>query len=374
MDIELKKKKKKKLGKSVESTDDAVELEKAVVNEENASSEIKKKKKKRKLAEDESFHTPSKTEFECIGESNDGSGRKKKKRKKSTLSSDNLKQGEVLENEQNTPSEKKKKKKKSKLSLDGSVQTPNKIEPPSAVEEPNDVENLKQKSKKKRRSSAKSEDGKAAKLSETASEAPEKDSEEVETTPKSKSSKKDSNKEKKASGKKSKKRRSSVAEGEAGNANIESPPLSSPVKDPSTPCDGNISKDEETNAKDRDNGNDENPVNTDAPIATKADIHPDSATGKSNADEPQNRPRRGSVPGQPFKRVREDNVEFHDERLRDNSFYSKFDTYGEKAHNDLSVTRGKGFRKEKTKKKRLNHHGGKLSNQVNSFKFPDDSD
>ncbi|CAN8074613.1 unnamed protein product [Agarophyton chilense] len=76
----------------------------------------------------------------------------------------------------------------------------------------------------------------------------------------------------------------------------------------------------------------------------------------------------------PFKRVRVEEVNFKDDRLRDNSFYSKRDTYGSMAHRDLAVTKGKGFRKEKTKKKRLNHHGGKLSFEVNSYKFSDDSD
>eukprot|EP00177_Eucheuma_denticulatum_P003962 GFKZ01007164.1.p1 GENE.GFKZ01007164.1~~GFKZ01007164.1.p1 ORF type:complete len:752 (+),score=138.52 GFKZ01007164.1:2395-4650(+) len=79
-------------------------------------------------------------------------------------------------------------------------------------------------------------------------------------------------------------------------------------------------------------------------------------------------------PGTPFKRIRSEEVVYSDSRLKDNTFYSKNDTFGVKAHNDLVVTRGKGFRKEKTKKKRLNHHGGTLSFQVNSFKFEDDSD
>lgn len=82
----------------------------------------------------------------------------------------------------------------------------------------------------------------------------------------------------------------------------------------------------------------------------------------------------GSKSNEPFKRVRESDVVFRDERLRDNSFHSKYDTYGTQAHQDLSVVKGKGFRKEKTKKKRLNHHGGKLGYEVNSFKFSDDSD
>jgi hypothetical protein len=78
----------------------------------------------------------------------------------------------------------------------------------------------------------------------------------------------------------------------------------------------------------------------------------------------------------PFKRVKEDSVKFQDDRLRDNTFFSKADTYGMKAHQDLSVTRGKGFRKVMTKKKRQAHHGGTLdANNVSSFKFSDsDSD
>lgn len=77
----------------------------------------------------------------------------------------------------------------------------------------------------------------------------------------------------------------------------------------------------------------------------------------------------------PFKRVEEEKIVFKDERLRDNSFYSKGDTYGVKAYQDLSVTRGKGFRKAMTKKKRQSHHGGTLDpNNVSSYKFSDDSD
>lgn len=79
----------------------------------------------------------------------------------------------------------------------------------------------------------------------------------------------------------------------------------------------------------------------------------------------------GSQPGTPFKRVQEDNITFENDCLMDNSFHTKNDTYGVRAHHDLVVTKGKGFRKEKTKKKRLNHHGGKLNFDVNSYQFSD---
>jgi hypothetical protein len=81
-------------------------------------------------------------------------------------------------------------------------------------------------------------------------------------------------------------------------------------------------------------------------------------------------------PHTPFKRVREESVKYADDRLRDNTFFSKGDTYGVRAHQDLSVTRGKGFRKAMTKKKRQSHHGGTLdAGNVSSYKFSDsDSD
>lgn len=100
-------------------------------------------------------------------------------------------------------------------------------------------------------------------------------------------------------------------------------------------------------------------------------------SGEINGAPKSNKRRRSEGSGArptPFKRVRVEDVVYADERLRDNTFHSKRDTYGVRAHKDLVVTRGKGFRKEKTKKKRLNHHGGTLSLEVNSYKFPDDSD
>lgn len=43
--------------------------------------------------------------------------------------------------------------------------------------------------------------------------------------------------------------------------------------------------------------------------------------------------------------------------------------YGYKAHLDMIVTKGKGFRNEKTKKKRGSYKGGQIDFESRSFKF-----
>ncbi|PFH54138.1 hypothetical protein AMATHDRAFT_135452, partial [Amanita thiersii Skay4041] len=43
--------------------------------------------------------------------------------------------------------------------------------------------------------------------------------------------------------------------------------------------------------------------------------------------------------------------------------------YGQRAHKDLSVTRGSGFRKEKNKKKRGSYRGGEITMESHSYKF-----
>ncbi|KAI9297071.1 hypothetical protein K502DRAFT_288563, partial [Neoconidiobolus thromboides FSU 785] len=73
-----------------------------------------------------------------------------------------------------------------------------------------------------------------------------------------------------------------------------------------------------------------------------------------------------------FCRIKDEDAVVHDERLMDNRFTSKggaFGSYGEKAHNDLIVTRGKGFTKEKNKKKRGSYRGGAIDFQSHSIKF-----
>ncbi|CAB4429724.1 unnamed protein product [Rhizophagus irregularis] len=72
------------------------------------------------------------------------------------------------------------------------------------------------------------------------------------------------------------------------------------------------------------------------------------------------------------RRINPKEVEFLDERLKDNSFLAKdgaIDSYGYKAHNDLFATRGKDFRAQKTKKKRGSYRGGKIDFESHSIKF-----
>ena len=58
----------------------------------------------------------------------------------------------------------------------------------------------------------------------------------------------------------------------------------------------------------------------------------------------------------PFQRVAKDTKV--DPKLASNAYVS-YD-YADRAHQDLSVTRGKGFTKEKNKKKRGSYRGGAI--------------
>ncbi|KAJ8583743.1 hypothetical protein M405DRAFT_828055 [Rhizopogon salebrosus TDB-379] len=62
------------------------------------------------------------------------------------------------------------------------------------------------------------------------------------------------------------------------------------------------------------------------------------------------------------------------EQLLDNGYEAKgaiANDYGTRAHHDLIVTRGAGFRKEKNKKKRGSYRGGEITLQTHSIKFTD---
>jgi len=81
-------------------------------------------------------------------------------------------------------------------------------------------------------------------------------------------------------------------------------------------------------------------------------------------------------PGVPFRRVREEDVEFEDDRLRNNSYWGKQgDEYGRAANKDLVIVKGKDFRHAKTKKKKGTYRGGAIDLAVNSIKFanPDEA-
>lgn len=55
--------------------------------------------------------------------------------------------------------------------------------------------------------------------------------------------------------------------------------------------------------------------------------------------------------------------------LASNEYNAGENNYGAKAHKDLIVTRGGGFRKEKQKKKRGSYRGGVIDFETRSFKF-----
>ncbi|KAI0818968.1 SRP40, C-terminal domain-containing protein, partial [Irpex lacteus] len=77
--------------------------------------------------------------------------------------------------------------------------------------------------------------------------------------------------------------------------------------------------------------------------------------------------KKGKAPkttGERFSRIKPEKVTFIDERLKDNSFESRqanMNDYGARASQDLIVTRGAGFRKEKNKKKRGSYRGGEIT-------------
>ncbi|KAF7295578.1 SRP40-C domain-containing protein [Mycena indigotica] len=75
----------------------------------------------------------------------------------------------------------------------------------------------------------------------------------------------------------------------------------------------------------------------------------------------------------PFQRINPDKV--RTEYMMDNRYQNKAgpsNDYGKRAHEDLIVTRGAGFRKEKNKKKRGSYRGGEITMQSHSIKFGDD--
>ena len=81
----------------------------------------------------------------------------------------------------------------------------------------------------------------------------------------------------------------------------------------------------------------------------------------------------------PFKRIDDSKLKYEvPEKYRDNSYAAYLkqtgDDFGKAANDKLIVTRGKGFRKEKTKFKNKTFHGGMtISTSVRSIKLEDDS-
>ena len=117
------------------------------------------------------------------------------------------------------------------------------------------------------------------------------------------------------------------------------------------------------------------PQNLDGPAAVTKRRRTDEAGGSvatSIIQQPKtsNPHQKGNGKGQPrknntpFSRVMVDNIKFADERLKDNTFWSRgaaVNDYGAKASVDLIVTKGASFRKEKGKKKRGSYRGGDIT-------------
>jgi len=77
----------------------------------------------------------------------------------------------------------------------------------------------------------------------------------------------------------------------------------------------------------------------------------------------------------PFKRVTDEDEQLLKQQFADNSFESKRgDEWGKKANEILSQVKGKGFRHEKTKKKKGTYRGGSIDVGVNSVKFKYDEE
>ncbi|XVE71931.1 hypothetical protein DITRI_Ditri10aG0190700 [Diplodiscus trichospermus] len=95
--------------------------------------------------------------------------------------------------------------------------------------------------------------------------------------------------------------------------------------------------------------------------------------GKYSEQKSLKNQKNGSVqPKKPFQRVNVDGVVFGDKRLEDNSYWAKDGAengYGAKAQEVLGQVRGRGFRHEKTKKKRGSYRGGQIDLQSHSIKF-----
>ncbi|KAI0450834.1 hypothetical protein F5B21DRAFT_489324 [Xylaria acuta] len=97
-----------------------------------------------------------------------------------------------------------------------------------------------------------------------------------------------------------------------------------------------------------------------------APLPPNPTTFKANNRGNGSNPKK--TENQPFSRISKDVVV--DPRLSSNAYVSH--GYGEQAHRDLIVTKGKGFTKEKNKKKRGSYKGGPLDVHTSrSFKFED---
>lgn len=105
-----------------------------------------------------------------------------------------------------------------------------------------------------------------------------------------------------------------------------------------------------------DSSSDSSSSSSDSPVRTHSiGVSLGASKRKRSASPPDPQPT-AKKPRTPFQRVPQDTKV--DVRLASNAYVSH--EYGDRAHQDLSVTRGKGFTKEKNKKKRGSYRGGAI--------------
>ncbi|TEB26560.1 hypothetical protein FA13DRAFT_1019857 [Coprinellus micaceus] len=111
-----------------------------------------------------------------------------------------------------------------------------------------------------------------------------------------------------------------------------------------------------------------------ATTAVVADTPQSSVTPQPQQSQNDNKNGHGKrkASGERFQRVKADQV--NAALIMNNAYEAKIgpqNDYGLKAHQDLIVTRGAGFRKEKNKKKKGSYRGGEITMTSHSFKFTD---
>ncbi|XP_022987333.1 nucleolar and coiled-body phosphoprotein 1-like isoform X2 [Cucurbita maxima] len=120
----------------------------------------------------------------------------------------------------------------------------------------------------------------------------------------------------------------------------------------------------------------------DGVLSTKVDVNElsqetdvEKTAEKTSSKKPWKKSSNGSTEPKTinaFQRVKVDAVTFADEKLADNSYWAKGGAetgYGAKAQEVLGQVKGRGFRHEKTKKKRGSYRGGVIDLQSHSVKF-----
>merc|ERR1712086_182656 len=138
-------------------------------------------------------------------------------------------------------------------------------------------------------------------------------------------------------------------------------------------------KRKESSSDDDSSSEEEKPKKKKSPVVKAAAAKADEEEGYwdewgtwQEGKAPKKKPPAGERHTDKFKRELEENATYEDAFLKDNTYEGTFgaDGWGAKASAILLQTKGKGFRHEKTKKKRGTYKGGKIDDfQVNSYKF-----